>query len=55
MTHSPVDTLAIGSAPGEVFGPAGAGHPRFAFSCATAQVVASPSPQGAPTSTCHAS
>ena len=38
MTHSLLDTLAIGSAPGEVFGPAGAGHVRFAFSCATAQV-----------------
>ncbi|MGC4113643.1 MAG: pyridoxal phosphate-dependent aminotransferase [Myxococcales bacterium] len=30
----------VGSAPGEVFGPAGAGHVRFAFSCATEQVVA---------------
>jgi aspartate aminotransferase len=30
----------IGSAPGEVFGPAGAGHVRFAFSCATEQVLA---------------
>jgi aspartate/methionine/tyrosine aminotransferase len=28
----------IGSAPGEVFGPAGAGHIRFAFSCATDQI-----------------
>ncbi|HEY3445931.1 MAG TPA: pyridoxal phosphate-dependent aminotransferase [Myxococcales bacterium] len=30
----------VGSAPGEVFGPAGAGHVRFAFSCSTEQVVA---------------
>lgn len=30
----------IGSAPGEVFGPAGAGHVRFAFSCSTEQVNA---------------
>ncbi|MBI5543142.1 MAG: aminotransferase class I/II-fold pyridoxal phosphate-dependent enzyme [Deltaproteobacteria bacterium] len=30
----------IGSAPGEVFGPSGAGHIRFAFSCSTEQVVA---------------
>jgi aspartate aminotransferase len=29
----------VGSAPGEVFGPAGAGHVRFAFSCATEQVA----------------
>jgi aspartate aminotransferase len=33
-------THGIGSAPGEVFGPAGAGHIRFAFSCATEQVRA---------------
>ena len=33
-------THGIGSAPGEVFGPAGAGHVRFAFSCSTAQVRA---------------
>lgn len=36
-------THGIGSAPGEVFGPAGAGHVRFAFSCATEQVRAAAS------------
>jgi aspartate aminotransferase len=35
MTHWLLDTFGVGSAPGEVFGPAGAGHVRFAFSCAT--------------------
>ena len=35
MSNYLVDTAAVGSAPGEVFGPAGAGHVRFAFSCPT--------------------
>jgi aspartate aminotransferase len=39
MTDFLIDRAGIGSAPGEVFGPAGAGHIRFAFSCATDQVV----------------
>ena len=38
MTHSLIDQAGIGSAPGEVFGPAGAGHLRFAFSCSTEQI-----------------
>ena len=33
-----IDEGGVGSAPGEVFGPAGAGHVRFAFSCPTDQV-----------------
>jgi aspartate/methionine/tyrosine aminotransferase len=40
MTEYLIDRAGIGSAPGEVFGPAGAGHVRFAFSCSTDQVVA---------------
>lgn len=40
MTSWLIEKAAVGSAPGEVFGPAGAGHVRFAFSCATEQVVA---------------
>lgn len=40
MTRYLADNGGIGSAPGEVFGPAGAGHVRFAFSCATEQVAA---------------
>lgn len=39
MTDFLIDRAGIGSAPGEVFGPAGAGHIRFAFSCSTDQVV----------------
>jgi aspartate aminotransferase len=39
MTRYLIDNAAVGSAPGTVFGPAGAGHVRFAFSCATEQVV----------------
>lgn len=40
MTEHLIDTAGVGSAPGEVFGAAGAGHIRFAFSCSTEQVVA---------------
>ncbi len=39
MTDFLIDKAGVGSAPGEVFGPAGAGHIRFAFSCSTDQVV----------------
>jgi aspartate aminotransferase len=39
MTEYLIEKAGIGSAPGEVFGPAGAGHVRFAFSCSTDQVV----------------
>jgi len=39
MTEYLIEKAGIGSAPGEVFGPAGAGHIRFAFSCPTDQVV----------------
>lgn len=39
MTRFLIDTAGIGSAPGEVFGPAGAGHLRFAFSCPTDMVT----------------
>jgi len=39
MTNYLIETAGIGSAPGEVFGPAGSGHIRFAFSCSTEQVV----------------
>ncbi len=35
MTSYLIDRGGIGSAPGEVFGPAGACHIRFAFSCPT--------------------
>ena len=38
MTNFLIDKSAIGSAPGSAFGPADAGHIRFAFSCSTAQV-----------------
>jgi aspartate aminotransferase len=38
MTNYLIDQAAIGSAPGSAFGPAGAGHIRFAFSCSTSQV-----------------
>lgn len=38
MTQSLIEKGGIGSAPGEVFGPAGHGHLRFAFSCATEQI-----------------
>ncbi len=40
MTDMLIDRIGVGSAPGEAFGPAGAGHIRFAFSCSTAQVEA---------------
>lgn len=40
MTKYLVDTIGVGSAPGEVFGRCGAGHVRFAFSCSTDQVLA---------------
>lgn len=40
MTEHLIDKAAVGSAPGEVFGPAGAGHIRFAFSCSTDQIEA---------------
>ncbi len=39
MTEYLIEKMGIGSAPGEVFGEAGAGHIRFAFSCSTDQVV----------------
>jgi aspartate aminotransferase len=39
LTELLIEAAGIGSAPGEVFGPAGAGHVRFAFSCSTDQVV----------------
>lgn len=39
MTNFLVDEAGVGSAPGEVFGAAGAGHIRFAYSCATDQVL----------------
>jgi aspartate aminotransferase len=39
MTEWLIDREGVGSAPGEVFGPAGNGHVRFAFSCATEQVA----------------
>ncbi len=38
MTEHLIGAAGVGSAPGEVFGPAGAGHIRFAFSCASGQV-----------------
>jgi aspartate aminotransferase len=38
MTNYLIDQSAIGSTPGSAFGPAGAGHIRFAFSCSTGQV-----------------
>ena len=38
MTNYLIDQTGIGSAPGSAFGPAGAGHIRFAFSCSTDQV-----------------
>ncbi len=39
MTEYLIEKAGIGSAPGEVFGPAGANHIRFAFSCPTEQVA----------------
>jgi len=39
MTRYLMDTFGVGSAPGEVFGPAGQGHVRFAFACSTEQLV----------------
>ena len=38
MTNYLIDKAGIGSSPGSAFGPAGAGHIRFAFSCSTDQV-----------------
>jgi aspartate aminotransferase len=38
LTNYLIDRAGIGSAPGTAFGPAGAGHVRFAFSCSTGQV-----------------
>jgi len=38
MTNYLIDQTAIGSTPGSAFGPAGAEHIRFAFSCSTAQI-----------------
>lgn len=38
MTHELIDKGGIGSAPGEVFGPAGTGYLRFAFSCPTEMI-----------------
>lgn len=38
MTEYLIDKAGIGSSPGSAFGPAGEGHIRFAFSCATEQV-----------------
>ncbi|MBI5507310.1 MAG: pyridoxal phosphate-dependent aminotransferase [Deltaproteobacteria bacterium] len=40
MTNYLIDKGGVGSAPGDVFGPAGAGHVRFAFSCPTEQIAA---------------
>jgi aspartate aminotransferase len=40
MTNYLIEKSGVGSAPGEVFGPCGAGHIRFAYSCSTDQVVA---------------
>jgi aspartate/methionine/tyrosine aminotransferase len=40
LTEHLIDRAAVGSAPGEVFGPAGVGHIRFAFSCSTDQIEA---------------
>jgi len=38
LTEYLIDRAGIGSSPGSAFGPAGEGHIRFAFSCATEQV-----------------
>ncbi len=38
MTNYLIDRVGVGSSPGSAFGAAGAGHIRFAFSCATEQV-----------------
>lgn len=38
MTNYLIDRVGVGSAPGSAFGPAGAGHIRFAYSCSTEQV-----------------
>lgn len=38
MTEYLIDQIGVGSAPGSVFGPAGEGYVRFAFSCSTEQV-----------------
>jgi len=39
MTNYLIDAAGIGSSPGSAFGPTGAGHIRFAFSCSTDQVA----------------
>jgi len=39
MTHFLIDQAAIGSIPGDAFGPAGSRYIRLSFSCATDQVV----------------
>jgi aspartate aminotransferase len=39
MTDHLIERAGVGSAPGEVFRAAGAGHVRFAYSCATDQVL----------------
>lgn len=38
MTRFLIDTYGVGSSPGEVFGPGGAGWVRFAFACPTEHV-----------------
>jgi aspartate aminotransferase len=38
MTDFLLDEGGVGSAPGDVFGPAGSGQLRFAFSCPTEQI-----------------
>ena len=39
MTNYLIEKAGVGSAPGEAFGPSGAGHIRFAYSCSTDQVA----------------
>ncbi len=39
MTRYLIDTFGVGSSPGEVFGPQGAGFIRFAFACSSEQVA----------------
>jgi aspartate aminotransferase len=39
LTNFLIEKAGVGSAPGEVFGAAGAGHIRFAYSCSTDQVL----------------
>lgn len=40
LTEELIHRGGVGSAPGEVFGPASSGHIRFAFACSTEQVAA---------------